>query len=111
VDALCRELRGVVKRPPTDDELSRIAARFARDVRDSLDDPSALAEAVGKGVLFADPFRPRRMASQIASVKADDVRRLAHDALASSSLQLVLSGSASRRAVTASRRAVESLRG
>jgi predicted Zn-dependent peptidase len=110
VDALCRELRGVVTRPPSDDELSRIAARFARDLRDSLDDPSVLAEGVGKGALFQDPFRPKRAAAQIAAVKADDVRRLARIALASTSLQLVLSGSASRRAVAASRRAVESLR-
>lgn len=105
VVALARELNAVALRPPTVDELKGIALRYARDVRDSLDDPALLAESVGKGALFLDPWRPARAVAAIAAVTPADVQRLARQGLRAP--HLVLSGAPGRRAAGDARRAIE----
>ncbi|HEY4222670.1 MAG TPA: hypothetical protein VGO62_15045, partial [Myxococcota bacterium] len=110
VAALCRELTALVRTPPSADELARICARYARDLEDSLDDPAAVAEAVGKGILFGDPFRPTRSLALLRRVRGADVRRLAASVVADPALCLLLSGKVSRAALADSRRAIARIR-
>lgn len=81
VDALAGQLARLARRAPTPDELGRVAARYARDTRDVLDDPAALAEALGKGVLFGHRFVPARQIREVAGVDADAVRDAVRGAL------------------------------
>lgn len=105
VVALARELNAIALRPPTSRELEGITLRYARDVRDSLDDPAILAESVGKGALFLDPWRPARAVAAIGAVTPTDVQRLARDGLRAP--HLVLSGAPGRVAAGSARRAIE----
>jgi predicted Zn-dependent peptidase len=107
VGALARELRALAVRPPPAAELASIAQRYARDVRDALDDPAILAESVGKGALFHDPFRPARAVAAIGAVTGLDVQRLARAGLAAP--HLVLSGAPTRRSVDKARSTIERL--
>jgi predicted Zn-dependent peptidase len=107
VAALARELRAVASRPPSPPELEAIALRYARDLRDSLDDPAILAESIGKGCLFADPFRPTHAVRLVASVTPADVQRLARAALPD--VQLVLSGGPTRASTAVARAALDKL--
>lgn len=107
VQALSRELLALAARPAGESELASIALRYARDVRDSLDDPATLAESIGKGALFDDPFRPLRAVSDIASVRPTDVQRLVRAGLGAP--HLVLSGAPSRRALAVCRETLAQL--
>jgi predicted Zn-dependent peptidase len=89
VDALAGQLERLGRRSPSRDELDRVVARYARDMRDTLDDPAALAEAVGKGVLFGRPFRPARHVEEIAAVDGATVRDAVRAALPRASLALL----------------------
>jgi predicted Zn-dependent peptidase len=109
VDALAGQLERLARRAPTRDELDRVVARYARDMRDTLDDPAALAEALGKGVLFGRRFRPRHHVDAVAAVEGADVRRAVAEAVAAASLALV--GLPASRDVARARRRVEALRG
>ena len=108
VDALAAQLERLARRAPTRDELDRVVARYARDMRDTLDDPAALAEAIGKGVLFDRRFRPRHQVAAVAAVDGAAVRCAVRGALASSSLALV--GLPPARDVARARRRIDALR-
>lgn len=99
--ALHREIVALGKRGPTAHELSRVVERYQRDVRDSQDDPAALAEAAGKGTLFSQPFSPAHAVAALAAVRPRDVQRLA--ARVFRGCHVVLAGSPNRRAVANAR--------
>ncbi len=109
VSALIRELAALAARPPSKDELSRICARAARDARDALDDPDALAESAGRGALFGRSWHPNRELAAMHAVTPSRVQRLA--ALAKDSAHLVLSGEVTRSAATSALRAMAQLGG
>jgi predicted Zn-dependent peptidase len=69
VDALVQQVEALLAGPPSEAELSRVKQRYARDLRDLADEPSGLAEAIGKGALFRQPFDA---AAHIARVNAVD---------------------------------------
>jgi len=108
VDALAGQLERLARRAPARDELDRVVARYARDMRDTLDDPAALAEAIGKGVLFDRRFRPGHQVAAVAAVDGAAVRAAVRGALAASSLALV--GLPSTRDVARARRRIDALR-
>lgn len=107
VAGLARELSAVALRAPAAAELQSVALRYGRDVRDTLDDPALLAESVGRGVLFADPYVPARAVAAIAAVKPADVQRLARGAVHGA--RLVLSGTPGRRGLASAREAIGDL--
>ena len=108
VDALAAQLERLARRAPTRDELDRVVARYARDMRDTLDDPASLAEAIGKGVLFNRRFRPGHQVAAVAAVDGAAVRRAVRGALAATSLALV--GLPSSRDVARAGRRIDALR-
>jgi predicted Zn-dependent peptidase len=109
VEALASQLTRLARRAPGADELARVTARTARDLRDTLDDPAALAEALGKGVLFQHRFVPARQLRAIRAVDGDSVRAAVRSALGGACLALV--GLPRVRDVASARRRVDALRG
>ncbi|MCC7072594.1 MAG: insulinase family protein [Deltaproteobacteria bacterium] len=107
VHALAAELRSMQRLGPTPSELARVRERFRRDARDARDDPAALAEAAGKGTMFARPWDPRRAMAALAAVRQDHVRSLARRSWGH--VHVVLAGSPSRKAVAAAREAAARL--
>lgn len=101
VEGLMAELLALAVRAPTRDELSRTARRAARDLRDTQDDPALLAEAVGRGVLFDDPFRPVRAVAALRAVTPAHVQALVRSGACA--LQVVLGGMPPRTAVQRAR--------
>jgi predicted Zn-dependent peptidase len=89
VDALASQLERLARRAPSREELDRVVARYARDMRDTLDDPASLAEAIGKGVLFGRRFRPGHQVAAVAAVDGAAVRSAVRQRLGSASLALV----------------------
>lgn len=107
VRALERELRSMQRQGPLPSELARVRERFRRDARDARDDPAALAEAAGKGTLFARPWHPRRAVEALGAVRRHEVRDLARRSMGRA--HVVLAGSPGRKAVAAARDAVARL--
>jgi predicted Zn-dependent peptidase len=108
VDALAAQLERLARRAPSRDELDRVVARYARDMRDTLDDPASLAEAIGKGVLFDRRFRPGHQVAAVAAVDGAAVRAAVRGVLGGATLALV--GLPSARDVARARRRLEALR-
>ncbi|MEM9727353.1 MAG: pitrilysin family protein [Myxococcota bacterium] len=71
---LLRELRAD---GPNDDEITKAKRRFLWDLRTVRDDPEDTAHFVGTSALFNLPEALSRVADHVASVTADDVRRIA----------------------------------
>jgi predicted Zn-dependent peptidase len=108
VEALVQQLGALCTTLPTSAELARIARRAARDARDLLDEPAALAEAVGKAALFAQPFDPAAHVDRMARVTRAEVRDCARTI--AQSPHLVLVGLPRKRDVAAVREALAHLR-
>jgi predicted Zn-dependent peptidase len=106
--ALVREARALAKAPPTAGEVRRVAARHARDVRDLADDPAALAEALGRGVLLDDRFVPSRASRELAGISPRHVHALARAVLRGPAA-VVLAGDPRRREIQGARQATASL--
>jgi predicted Zn-dependent peptidase len=107
--ALVRELRVLVKGGVTHGEVRRVAARHARDMREVLDDPAALAEHLGRHALFGARFDPRAAPDELSSVTAREVSALARELLTRDAARLILAGDPTRREVSAARAAVRGL--
>jgi predicted Zn-dependent peptidase len=108
VDALVGQLERLMRRAPSRNELERVIARYTRDVRDTLDDPAALAEAIGKGVLFGRPFRPTEQIAAVAAVDGGDVRDAVRAAMPHACLALL--GLPAARDVARLRQRIDRLR-
>ena len=89
VEALVGQLQAIATRAPTAAELNRVVRRAARDQRDMLDAPDSLAEAVGKAVLFGQPFAPATSLARLEAVTGSQVRNLAKALLREPRLTLV----------------------
>jgi predicted Zn-dependent peptidase len=77
VEAYAAQVRALASTAPTPTELERVVMRAARDARDLLDEPAALAEAIGKSALFAQPFEPAKQVERAAAVGRAELRELA----------------------------------
>lgn len=77
IEALVRQAEALTSEPPSPSEVARVAARYARDLRDLMDEPAGLAEAIGKGALFGPPFDPEVLAQRVAAVDAAAVHDVA----------------------------------
>jgi predicted Zn-dependent peptidase len=108
VEAFAGQVTQLAKSLPAQAELDRVVRRAARDVRDLLDEPAALAEAVGKAALFGQPFDPMAQLARTAAVDRGAVRDLARALLASP--RLVLVGLPKKKDVAAIRDVMEGLR-
>ena len=108
VEALVKQLSALCTTLPTSAELARIARRAARDARDLLDEPAALAEAVGKAALLVQPFDPAAHIDRIARVTRAEVRDCARTL--AQSPHIVLVGLPRKRDVVAVRDALAELR-
>ena len=104
VEALVDHAAALAGRAPTAAELQRVSARYARDTRDLLDDPAGLAEAIGKGALFGQPFDADELVARVAAVDAAQVRAVASNTFARPHLGLV--GLPKKKDVAAARAAV-----
>lgn len=109
VDALASQLERLARRAPSADELERVVARYTRDVRDTLDDPASLAEAIGKGVLFGRPFQPTQQIANVAGVGGSAVRDAVRAALPQARLALL--GLPAARDVARAQRRLQGLQG
>lgn len=108
VDAFAQQIATLAKTPPTQAELDRVVRRAARDARDLLDEPAALAEAVGKAALFGRPFDPAAEVARAAAVDRAAVLELARTLM--SSPRVVLVGLPRKKDVTMVRDVLERLR-
>jgi predicted Zn-dependent peptidase len=104
VEALVDHVAALVERAPTAAELQRVSARYARDTRDLQDDPAGLAEAIGKGALFGQPFDGSDLVAKVAAVDAAQVRAVAVNTFARP--HLVLVGLPKKKDTAAARAAV-----
>ncbi len=107
VEALVDHAKALVQRAPTAAELQRVSARYARDTRDLQDDPASLAEAVGRGALFGQPFDSQDLVARVAAVDGAEVRAVAANTFAHP--HLVLVGLPKKKDVAAARAAVSRL--
>lgn len=108
VEAFAAQVTALVKSLPTQAELDRVVRRVARDARDLLDEPAALAEAVGKAALFGQAFDPSAQVARVAAVDRAAVRGLARSLAASP--RVVLVGLPRKKDVVAVRAVIEGLR-
>ena len=83
VEAFVKQLSALCTTLPTQAELDRVARRATRDARDLLDEPAALAEAVGKaavthltGPLLGKPPVPPGAGGAAEGVESSDVSAL-----------------------------------
>ena len=104
VEALVDHAAALRQRAPTAAELQRVTARYTRDTRDLQDDPASLAEAVGQGALFGQPFDSAALVARVAAVDGAQVRAVANAAFARP--HLVLVGLPKKKDVAAARAAV-----
>lgn len=107
-EAFVEQVKRLATTPPTAAELERVVRRATRDARDLLDDPAAIAEAVGKAALFAQPFDLHEHLGRFAAVTRHDVAGLARQL--SQSPRLVLVGLPRKKDIAAARGALASLR-
>ena len=107
VKAFAQQMQALATTPPAAAELERVVKRVWRDTRDLLDDPASVAEAIGKGALFAMPFSPVLQVERFASVTPEAVQAAA--AAASKNPRLVLVGLPKKSEVAAARNALENL--
>ncbi|HEY1101217.1 MAG TPA: pitrilysin family protein, partial [Myxococcota bacterium] len=89
VKAFAQQLQALATTPPTTAELARIVKRVWRDTRDLLDDPASVAEAIGKGALFGQPFSAALQVARFASVTPEQVQAAAAAAAQAPRLCLV----------------------
>jgi predicted Zn-dependent peptidase len=89
VEAFVKQLSALCTTLPTQAELDRVARRATRDARDLLDEPAALAEAVGKAAVFGQPFDPAQHVRRIAQVTRVELREAARTFARSPHLVLV----------------------
>ena len=107
VTAFAQQMRALVTTPPTAPELQRVVKRVWRDTRDLLDDPGSVAEAIGKGALFQQPFEPVAQVARFAAVTGEQVQAAA---MASASHpRLVLIGLPKKAEVNAARETLAAL--
>jgi len=108
VEAFAAQVTQLAKSLPAQAELDRVVRRAARDARDLLDEPAALAEAVGKAALFGQPFDPQAQVARAAAVDRVAVRDLARTLAASP--RVVLVGLPKKKDVAAVRDVLDGLR-
>jgi predicted Zn-dependent peptidase len=108
VEAFAAQVTALAKSLPAQAELDRVVRRVARDARDLLDEPAALAEAVGKAGLFGQPFDLAAQVARTAAVERPAVRALARTLAASP--RVVLVGLPRKKDVVAVREVLERLR-
>jgi predicted Zn-dependent peptidase len=108
VEAFAAQMAALAKTLPTQAELDRVVRRASRDARDLLDEPAALAEAIGKAALFGQPFDPATQLARVAAVDRAAVRDLARTL--ASSPRVVLVGLPRKKDITAVRDVLERLR-
>lgn len=108
VEAYAAQVRALATTAPSPSELERVVLRTARDARDLLDEPAALAEAIGRSVLFAQPFEPARQVERAAAVGRTELRELARSMARLP--HLVLVGLPRKKDVAAARQVLAELR-
>jgi predicted Zn-dependent peptidase len=101
VKAFAQQMQALVQQPPASSELQRIVKRVWRDTRDLLDDPASVADAIGKGALFGQPFSAPVQVARFASVTPEAVRQAA--LRAAQQPRLVLVGLPRKQDVAAAR--------
>jgi predicted Zn-dependent peptidase len=108
VEAFASQLRRLMQEPPSAAELDRVCKRAWRDARDMLDEPAALAEAIGKAALFSQPFD---LAEQLIRLAAVDGAAVSAEATRlAARAQLVMVGLPRKKEVVAATKALETLR-
>ena len=109
VAAVADQIERIKRAPPQRAEHERLVARAERDMRALLADASAVAEMVGKGVLFSDPFAPRTALARLKAVKPAQVQQLARRLLTADAVRVVAVGPLSRGVAQGVKRSAQRL--
>ncbi|MFZ9887779.1 MAG: M16 family metallopeptidase, partial [Myxococcota bacterium] len=92
VEAICRELASLGRRPPRVEEVARVRARLARDLDDMRDNPAHVAESAARGALVGLPLRPQDTLAQVSAIEPAAVSATARDVFRQDRAVLVLVG-------------------
>lgn len=109
VEAICQELRRVRHKKPMSDELARVAARVRRDFRDMRDDPSLMADAVGRGVMVGLPFVPDAIETQMRELRPKHIAHVAQRVFTPANAVLAMVGRPPRREIVRAETALATL--
>ena len=109
VEAICHELRAVRQKQVHASELARVSARVRRDFRDMRDDPSLMADAVGRGIMVGLPFVPDSIEGQMNAVRSKNVLRASQRVLSPAQAVLAMVGRPPRREVARAEAALAGL--
>lgn len=92
VEAICRELSSLGRRPPRIEEVDRVRARLARDLEDMRDNPAHVAESAARGALVGLPLRPAETLAFVSAVEPAAVSAMAREVFRQDRAVLVLVG-------------------
>lgn len=109
VEAICNEMRKVMQKPVQNVELERVNARIQRDFRDMRDDPSLMADAVGRGIMVGLPFVPDVIEGQMRALRPKHVLRATQRVLSPERAVLAMVGRPPRREVARAEAAIAAL--
>jgi predicted Zn-dependent peptidase len=98
--------RELAEQGPTLEELDKSRARAGWQLRETYDEPGAMAELFGLGRLTGQFRRPRERLEQLRAVTTSDVRRAAERVFSPDALSVVAVGTLPRRAKEALARRV-----